>query len=375
MTFTTRIASSRSDVKKWLAFPRQSVYAKDSPWVSPLDEDVGRMLNKKKNPFYLHGDGVPILAIDGSGNVVGRILAQIYHRHNARHDEKTSFFGYFECIDNQEVAKVLIEAASAFGREHGCNKLRGPFNMTAMQECGILVEGFEEPPAVDESYTAPYYPKLLESTGLKQTFPMTTFRVDDLNAVDPEKLLTARHKELIDKHNFTVRSTRKADYDRELEWIRELLNNSFYENPHFVPITNEEFEFQVGPFKRLMDPSIVLFVEQYNVPCGFGLCIPDFNPIMKKMNGVLSPKTMMDFVKGRKKLDGAALLIMGVQDHLQGKGVMRLLWSELIKSLKRAHFKHLTVTWIADVNAKSLGTVKAIGGRQLHRLCLFEKDI
>jgi GNAT superfamily N-acetyltransferase len=359
----------------WIRFPREYVYPDSSPWVAPLDRDLRRALDRKRNPFFRHGDGVALLAVDQTGKPVGRLLAHVYHRHNLRYLERAAFFGYYESVDDQATCDALIDAAAEFGGRHGCTVLRGPFNMTAMQEMGTLVAGFDEPPAVDETYTAPYYQRLLEGAGLHPTFPHATFRVDDVSQVDSQGLLTDRHQALLRDGTLRIRSANLKDWDREIETLRELLNDSFYDNPYFVPITREEFGFQLGPYRRLMAPALSLVAEREGVACGFVIAVPDFNPLLKRMNGSMTPRALLTFLRGQSKVRNACLIIMGVQRQLQGKGVMRLLHAELIRALRRLNYKTLTVTWIADDNAKSRASVAALGARPLHRLTLYEAPI
>jgi GNAT superfamily N-acetyltransferase len=333
------------------------------------------MLDQRKNPFFRHGEAVALLAVDPDGQPVGRVLLHIYHRHTIRYAERAAFFGYFECQNDIEAARCLIEAARAFGRERGCTVLRGPFNMTAMQEMGTLIEGFDGPPAIDETYTAPYYPTLLEAAGLAPVFPHTTFRIDDLSTIDLDRLLTDRHRAWLTDTRLRVRPAEPRQYDREFETLRELLNNSFYENPHFVPITDAEFDFQIGPYKRLMDPAISLVAELDGVPCGFIVAVPNYNLLLRDMGGRMGPRQILRFLRGRSALRDACLIIMGVQRELQGQGLMRIMQVELIRALRRRGYTSLTVTWIADVNDKSLATVRALGARPLHRLTLYEAPL
>lgn len=366
---------TRADADAWLALPRGEVYPSSSPWVSPLDAELRRMLDYRKNPFFRHGNGAPLLARDGQGRPVGRALAHVYHRHNVRHGERAAFFGYFECRDDARAARALIDAAAAFGSQHGCTVLRGPFNMTAMQEMGVLTSGFAEPPAVDETYTPSYYPGLLAAAGLRPVFPVTTFRVDDVSRLKHDTLLGERQRALLASGRLRVRSANLRNFAREIEAVRELLNDSFYDNPHFVPITHDEFVFQIGPYKRLMDPAISLVAELDGVPCGFIITVPDFNPLLKQMQGRAGPREILTFLRGRSRIRDAVLIIMGVPRYLQDRGIMRVLLAELVRVLQRRGYRRLTVTWIADVNAKSLATVAALGARPLHRLTLYERPI
>ena len=373
--YEIRPALTESDLDTWVQFPRREVYDSRSPWVAPLDRDLRRMLDRRKNPFFRHGEAEPLLAFDRHGVVAGRILTHIYHRHTVRHGERAAFFGYFECRDDVDAAQTLIEGARAFGRRFGCTVVRGPFNMTAMQEMGVLVDGFDAPPAVDETYTAPYYPALLEAAGLRATFSVTTFRIDDVAQVDPDSLLNERHRALTTAGRLHIRPADPKQYDREFEILRELLNDSFGHNRYFVPITDEEFEFQLGPYRRLIDPAISLVAELDGVPCGFIVAVPDYNLVLRHMGGRMGPREILTFLRGKSRIHDACLIIMGVQQQLQGRGVMRLMQAELIRALRRSGYRSLTVTWIADENAKSLGTMRALGARPLHRLTLYETEL
>ena len=370
-----RPAAAPGEIGEWITFPRRKLYRASSPWVPPLDGDLRRALDSRRNPFFRYGSGVPLLAIDSTGDVVGRVLAHVYSRHNVRHNERAAFFGYFESVDNPAVAQTLIEAAAAFGRDHECTVLRGPFNMTAMQEMGVLVHGFDEPPALDETYTAPYYPALLESAGLRPTFPITTFRVDDVALTNLDGLLGEKHRALMAGGRLRVRPANLKVFDHEIEVLRELLNDSFYANPHFVPVTRDEFLFQVGPYRRFMDPTITLVAELDGVPCGFIVTVPDFNPLLKRMNGSTGLSALLTFMRERPRIRDAVLIIMGVQRQLQAQGIMRLLQAELLRALRRRGYRRLTITWIADTNAKATATAIAMGGRPLHRLTLYEGPI
>lgn len=371
---TVRPATGKADRERWIRFPRRTIYGRHSPWVPPLDSDLRRALDPAANPFFQHGAAQPFLAWEGR-KIVGRVLSQVYYRHDVRHGERAVFFGYFECVDDARVATALIDAARAWGAARGCTVLRGPLNMTAMQEMGILTDGFDTPPAVDETYTAPYYPALLAAAGLVPTFPVTTFRVDDVSCLDPDALLTERHRALRAEGRIRIRPANLADFDREIETLRELLNDSFYDNPHFVPITADEFRFQIGPFKRVMDPAISLVAEMDGVPCGFVIALPDFNPLLKRMNGSMGPRALLTFALGRQRVRDAAIIIMGVQRQLQGRGIMRLLHAELVRALQHGNYRALTITWVADVNDKSRGAARALGAHPYHRLTLYEAPI
>jgi hypothetical protein len=378
VTVTVVTVTTGADLATWVRFPRESIYPSSSPWVPPRDCDLERLLDRSVNPFFQHGDATAFLARGADGRPLGRILAQIYHPHNERHEERTAFFGLFECQNDQEAASALIRAAAAAGAGWGCDTLRGPFNMTAMQEMGILVDGFEHPPAVDQTYTPPYYPALLERAGLHTAYPHTTYRIDDVGKIDLDGLLGEQHRVLTAERRLQIRSARMRQFDRELETLRILLNDSFAELPHFVPLTAEELTFQVGAYRSFLDPSLLLVAEMDGVPRGFVLAVPDFNPLLKRLDGrsdAAQTLRMLPAVAGWLWRRDACLIIQGVERRLQGQGIMRLLHHQLIRNLRRARYRGLSVTWIEEENRRSAASVKALGAKPCHQLVLYEGAI
>ena len=321
MSVDVRPVATPQDLDTWVRFPRQHVYPATSPWVPPLDRDVARLLDRGANPFFRHGEATAFLARDADGQPLGRILAQVYRRHNERHGERTVFFGLFECQDNPEAASALIRAAARAGAAWGCDTLRGPYNMTAMQEMGILVDGFQHRPAVDQTYTPPYYPKLLGTAGLTVVFPHTTYRLDDVGTVDLGGLLGEPHRILTAERRLKVRSARMRHFDRELETLRTLLNESFAELSHFVPLTPEELAFQIGPYRAFLDSNLLLVAEMDGVPRGFILAVPDFNPLLKRLNGGIAPSQSLQMAPAVARWlwrRDACLIIQGVERPLHG---------------------------------------------------------
>jgi GNAT superfamily N-acetyltransferase len=375
---TVSVAETPDDLAGWVRLPRQIIYSPASPWVPPLDGDLLRALDRRKNPFFQHGEAVPLLACWPDGRPAGRVLAQIYHRHNERHGERASFFGYFECADDPAVARALIQAAARYGATWNCDTLRGPFNMTAMQEMGILVDGFERAPAVDQTYTAPYYPRLLEVAGLHAVFPHATYRVGDVRKVDLSGMLDERHRVLTAERRLKIRTGNLRNFDREIETLRTLLNDSFAENAHFVPLTAEDLTFQIGPYRSFLDPSLLLVAEMDGIARGFVLAVPDFNPLLKRLNGQIDGAYILHTLPnvGRWLWQrDACINIQGVERRLQGQGIMRVLLTRLMRNLRWRRYRGLSVTWIADENVAAAASVRAIGAQPLHRLTLYEGNI
>jgi hypothetical protein len=364
------VVRTRSDRHRFVRLARD-LYSADSPWVRPLDSVVIDYLNQRRNPFYCDGDGMAFL-VCREGKAVGRILAHVWNRHRRLHGERVGYFGFFECVDDLDAAAKLLDAAGDFAGERGCTMVRGPFNMTAAQEMGIVLDGFDAPPAADMVFTPPHYPRLFEAVGFRPCLTMRTWRNDDVVSIDPDTMLTPRHRDLYQQIGIKFRPIRSRERREDLEKIRELVNSAFLGNWGFVPITREEWDFQIGPVVPLLDPNLVLFAEVRGVPVGVTFATPDFNRLLKKMNGRLIHPSAISLLR-RHPTDAAVVILFAIRKSYQGLGVSRALNAELVRALKRGGYRSLAVTWIASENHASQAQVRALGMQRLHELAMFER--
>jgi hypothetical protein len=367
---TLKLVHSAADKHAFVACAR-AVYAIDSPWVRPLDRIVLDYLNARRNPFYSDGRGQAFLCMR-DGRPIGRILAHVWDRRRALHGEGVGYFGFFECADDPEVAASLFDAAAGFACESRCRWLRGPFNMTAAQEMGIMVEGFERTPAVDMVYTPPWYPRLLEASRFRECLRMQTWRNDDIATLDPEATLSDRYRALQGRIGLSIRPIRSRHRDEDLELVRELVDSAFLGNWEFVPITREEWRFQVGALVPLLDPALVLLAEVRGVPVGVTFTVPDLNRLLRKLDGRLLHPAALGLL-GRPPTDAAVVILFAVRKQYQGLGVSRALNAELVRALCRRGYRRLAITWIAAGNAASRAQAEALGMRPLHSLCMYER--
>ena len=350
----------------------RAIHPADSPWVRPLDAIVLDYLDERRNPFYRDGAGRAFLATRGPRDA-GRVLAHVWDRHRRLHGEATGYFGFFECEDDPATAAALLDAAAAFARERGCDRLCGPFNMTAAQEMGIVTGGFAAGPAIDMVYTPPWYPALFAAAGFQPCLAMTTWRNPRAAELDPDALLDERHRRLL-AQGMRVRPIRARHRDADMERVRELVNAAFLGNWSFVPITREEWAFQVGTLLPLLDPALVLLAEVEDVAVGVTFAVPEFNAVIRQLDGrMVHPRALR--LLAPRPADDAVVILFAVRKPWQGLGVNRLLNAELIRALRRRGYRGLAITWVADGNAASRAQVEALGMSALHRLAMFERTL
>jgi len=366
-------ARSKADLLRWIRFPL-GIYSEEGPWVAPLERELRRRLSKK-NPFFGYGEAAPLLAVDREGRVRGRILVHINRKHQEEHRERAAFFGYFESEDDPAVARALVDAARRYARERGCDRIRGPFNMTAYQELGIVLEGFEHSHGVAETHTHPSYPRLLEAAGLSPCKLISTFINPELQKLDPETIIRQKHRTLLADPALTIRNMNLRRWDQELGRFGEMLNRCFAGNWHYLPLSPEEVLFEYGGLKQLIHPELVLVAEIAGQPVGFLICLPDVYQLLRPMRGRLSTLGVIRFMRNRHKLRQACLLTIGVLPEVQARGMIRVLMYRLVQTLQRLGFTSLTTTWGGAANPPSLAHAQALGVTRKHRLAIYESAL
>lgn len=353
------------------------VYPPASPYVSPLKSDIERALDVRRNPLFGEiGAGVRrVITAHRNGRALGRIVAHVHGASNRVHGERRGCFGFFDCVDDVGVARALLGEAEKFARGHGCDLLAGNFNLTAMQQMGVVTDGFDGVPYSDMQYNPPHIPRLLEACGFAPAFPVSTFELD-LATFDPASLLAGAAGERLGDAKLFWAQLRTRDFERVLEQVRAVLNDGFARNPMFVPLTREEMLFQAKDLSHVLDPRITALVHDDLGPVGVVLCIPDLNPMIRAMGSRLRITAPWHLLKQRLLPRRRAVIIFySVAARMQGRGLNGAMLHRVTSALKRAGYRSLGITWIADVNGASLRQVERLGARRLHGLHLFTKRV
>lgn len=350
-------------------------HGSDTPYVSPMWADFDRVLDPARNPLATAGHGrFELFTALNGGRPVGRIVATMHDASNRRHGTTRGQFGFFDCVDDADVADALLSQAERWVAERGAGEIAGNFNMTAMQMTGVVTAGFEASPYTDMMWTPPHLAAHLSRCGYDATFPMTTFETD-LASLDPAALAGARQQAILSDPAFTWHPITRRNFRGRLEEARVVLNAGFYNNPMFVPVTAAEYRFQAGEMMWVMDTRLSVVVHHHGRPAGVIVCIPDLNPFVKACRARVSWRTPWHFLNHRLTNNRIVIIYYSVVPELHGRGLNGAMLMRLITAAKAAGYRRLGGTWIADVNVASLKQMQRIGARPLHRLALFCKTL
>jgi GNAT superfamily N-acetyltransferase len=366
-----RKVQTKKDLKNFIRFPWR-VYENDPNWVPPLLMEMKDKLNRKKHPFFEHGEADYFLAYKGE-EIVGRIAAILDPNHNEAHKEKTSFFGLYESFDDLETARALIGTAEAWGRERGMGRLRGPMNLSMNDECAFLLEGFDARPVVMMPYNPRYYLDLMEKCGLVKAKDLYAF------LKTRERKLSPQGEELLERlrksGQFTFRAVTKKSLEKDALNIAAIYNAGWKKNWGFVPWTDREMEHMVKNLGQFADLDLVIFAEHEGRVVGFAGAFPDFNQVFIKMNGRLLPFGIFKYLAGRRKISGVRAMVFGVVPEFMHKGLAYLLYDEFEKEIIRKGYYWCELSWQLEDNQAINLFAASIGAQLYRKYRIYEKPI
>lgn len=351
-----------------------NAYGRDTHYVSPMRDDLRRALSVNDNPLFSGRPDIAFFTAHREGRPVGRITAHVHAASNTVHDTNQAHFGFFDCEDDQRTADALLQAAENWARQRGFSAIIGNFNLTAMQQAGVQTAGFENIPYTDQIYSPPHIHRLLEAAGYECEFPMTTVEFD-LADLDPQRLLGPKQNALIESGDYVFAPVNRHTLEERLEDARTILNASFADNPMFVPVTSAEFMFQAREMKTVLDPRISVVLQKKGRAVGAIIAIPDLNPLVRSTGGRFTLATPFHYLKYRLTRSRAVIIFQGVMPDMQGDGINPLMLWHIASAMKKAGYRSVGGTWIADVNTASLRQVEKIGAKPLHRLHLYRKTL
>ena len=362
--------SKSKDINRFIKLPWQ-IYNDDLYWVPPLIRDVKFKLNLKKNPFFEHAKMNLFIATKGN-RCVGRIAVIINYRHIEFHNENLGFFGMFECIDDFNVAQSLLSAAEEWCRNEGMNRIRGPVSLSMNDECGFLLVGYDSSPVLMMPYNPNYYLKFCEMYGFVKVKDLYAYLKKEVQILGRLQKLAERVRR---KMNLAIRPLNMKKFDEEVEIIKDIYNSALELNWGFVPMTTKEINQLAKELKPIVEPELVLFAEADGHPIGISITLPDYNQVLKRLNGSLGPINILRFLYYKRKITGLRSIIFGVKKEYRGSGIPIAMYYETEKTGRRLGYGWCELSWNLEDNDLINRFDEAIGGKLYKKYRLYEKKI
>ena len=324
------------------------IYKNDFFYVPQLVNEEIKLIDTKNNPFYKNAE-IKLFVAYKNKKIAGRIAAIINKRHNAIHNDKVGFFGFFESINDLDVAKGLFKKAEEHLKSKGMNYIRGPMNPSMNETCGILIKGFFQEPVFMMPYNRKYYMDLLEKCGYRKDKDLYAFYVATLNKPKGSLEKVARYVQK--KHGITIRSFSRKNFNEDIETIHSIYSKAWEDNWGFVSPTLEEFRYGTEDFKNLIPEELVIIAEQNGKPCGFSAIVPDFNQALKHLNGKITPINTLKALYLMKKINNYRLITLGVLPEYRKTGIDLLLYIKSFEVVEKRRGRGGELSWTLEDNS------------------------
>jgi hypothetical protein len=363
----------KKDLKEFVDLP-WSIYKNDPNWVPPLKMAVKDLLNVNKHPFYETAEVKAWLA-ELDGVVVGRIMAINNHAYNKYTNSKLGFFGFFESIENPEVANLLFKTAEAAVKAWGLESIQGPMNPGTNYECGLLVDKYDDAPQIMMTYNPTYYSALIEKNGYAKAMDLLAYNV----AADftMPKIIMDIAERTEKKSKVTFRTLNLKNWTKELDIMFDIYNSAWEANWGFVPMTKDEFYHTAKDLKSIVNPELVHFALVDGIEAGFILTLPDLNQVFKQIpSGNLSPMAIYKILTAKKRMTRCRVITMGVKKEYRKIGLETLLYKHNHIAIKsNPLMKNIEMSWILETNLEMNKPLIRMGGEPYKRYRLFEKKL
>jgi hypothetical protein len=375
MAIDIRPVKTRHEQETFLTFPWR-IYRGDPIWVPPLLPERRKVLDPARGTFFQRsGYAQCFVAWDGS-TPTGTICAAEDTLTNAQRGLKDGMFGFFECINDANTARSLLDTAAAWLRARGLQTLYGPFNLDYEDSYGVLLEGRDRPPALLCGHTPPYYQAFMEDYGMQPARGDNlafALELDDSPALRQLEQAAVRAR----RHPTTrIRGARFDRWDEEIGHVHLLMNKALAHLPDFIPWQRQTLVDLFEPFRKIADPELILFAEVNGETIGFLPGIPDLNAAFKHANGLRYPWNVLPLLWYLRRQPACLTVksILVLREHWGSSAVM-LLMGEMLARARARGYRWVDLSLTSADNPRTPILAERLGARIYKRYRVYRKAI
>ncbi len=360
------------------------VYKDDPYWAPSLVSEREDFIDPDVNPFHEHAK-VRYFVARRDGRIVGRIAGLINERHNEYWDEKVGFFGLYEVLEDREASDALLAAAEDFVRSEGMTAIRGPMSFSTNEECGLLVDGWNGPPVLLTTYNPRYYADFIAGQGYAKAQDLYAYCADlsqytpDGAGVNPKVMRVVER--IRERNNIKIQPFDTRNFDAEAERFKRVYNAAWSKNWGFVPLTDDELDYEIKQLRPFVDFDVVFFAEKDGETIGAMLPLPDINQLLLRAYprpGEPEWWSMLKLVywwKIRKSITTIRGFAGGVIEEYRGIGVDALLFWETLCAGLRQGYKWMEISWVLESNRPMRQTAANFNAEHYRTYRVYEKGL
>ena len=288
--------------------------------------------------------------------------------------QRRGFFGFFECVDDQEVADGLLDAVRQWFADQGIYCLRGPTNPSLNYELGLLIEGFDSAPTFMMTYNPPYYARLLESYGFRKTQDLYAFwgHIDMLPKIMAK--LGPIAQRIIERYNVVLRPLDTSRFLEEVRMFLSIYNRSLANTWGFVPMSKGEVDHMAAGLRHLIVPELAMITQVDGQVVGVSFGLPDYNPRIRQIDGRLFPTGLFRLLLKRDRIKRIRLISTNVLPEYQRMGLGMVLMSGIVPKVLESGVEEAEFSWVLESNSLSRGALQKGGAKLTKTYRLYDLD-
>jgi hypothetical protein len=352
----------------------EKLHGTDPAFIPPFPGSVAKYLSPKSAFHLRHGEILAFVA-SRDGRPVGRIAAIINRSHNERYSDKTGFFGFFECENDPATAAALFGKVEEVLRAAGMDRIRGPYNPSINDECGMLAERFDLPPVIGLTWNPEYYLTLLAGAGFLPVRVLHGMNLPMHRLPQPARLARIVERIAV-RSKLKMRTMDISRLPEELKIVREVYNATLERNWGFVPISMEDLLGAADDIRAIADPKLLLIAEMDGREAGVAITLPNFNEILAKVkktpHWLRLPHIL--FLMKTQKINSCRQTVLGVVPGFRDRGLHAwLIHEQFVRAQER--YDNAALGWMEDTNTEILKNCEVVGGEYERTWKIFEKPL
>jgi GNAT superfamily N-acetyltransferase len=368
-----KAVSGGRDLRAFIDLPFR-LHANHPLWVPPLKLERRIFLNRRMNAFFSHGEAEYFLA-RRDGRVVGRITAHINQAFNDHRGSRWGWFGFLEFERDPEALGALLDAAAAWLRERGQERMVGPASFAMNDESGVLIEGYEKRPMILQPWNPPYYAELLEEAGMTKAMDLLMWKleVEDRSAVLPVIWELAEKSRT--EHGIRIRPMRRRQLRKDLDFFGAVYNEAWANNWDFVPYSKKDLNAYAQELQLAFDKNWFMVAEKEDdgEVVGMAITVPDLNQVLAQMKGRLLPLGWWRFLTKSRRMTRVRVGFLGVKPEHQHTGVAAALYEHHYDAAEKTPQSGGEMGWILETNTPMNRGMEAMGGTVVKRYRVYER--
>ncbi len=362
---------TEKEIKAFINFG-DALYKGDKNYIPYINKDLKKTL---KRLVFFRKTYFAVCHFDKNNKVDGRVLLTIGKSKQLKSD-KCGYFSHIEFVENYDVFKELMDFSLNLLKEKGADCTCGTFfHHDPDNRRGILIDNFDTFPMLFTSYNKPYYKDYFEKYGFKKLIDALeyeySFKEDKMKAVKEKG-----EQALID-NDIHIDKADLKQLDREIEAVHDIMVTASTSINFEEVISKEQIKKIFYSFKSFLNPDYVFFARtnKDNRPIGFTFALPNYNEVIKKMNGKTNIFSLIKFAIYKKRITGLRAMLQYIIPEYQHKGISKALYNETRKSIEKNHITRVGLGTIMENNDKSNGLVVSAGGVRSKTYRIYYKEL